>query len=103
FPVFFCAGRFWRVGEDGFFVGWAFLEADILADARLEKSVAEGGANLFVSVAGNVGALIVESDDDAENLQIGIGSRANARISFEKIVGALDSEVSGLDRDEQVS
>ncbi len=55
--VFFRARRFRRKRHDRFFVSGALLQAHVLADARLEQHGAEHGANLFVSVAGDVARL----------------------------------------------
>src|SRR6185437_2817079 len=103
FLIFFRASRFWRERENGFLVRRAFLEPDVLADARLEKRVAEDSANLFMRVARDIRAAVKKSDDHAEDFQIWIRTGANARIGFQEIVGAFDGEVGRLDGHEQVS
>src|SRR5579872_330099 len=100
--IFFRASRFRREGENGFLVCRTFLEPDVLADARLEKRVAEDGADLFMRVARDIRATVKKSDDDAEDFQVWIRTRANAGIGFEQIVGAFDGEVRRLNGHEQM-
>src|SRR6185436_13253460 len=59
-----------REGEDGLPVSRALLHADALADGRLEDLVPEDLANLAEDVARQQGALVVERDDGAEDLQL---------------------------------
>ena len=97
-----CApGDFGAKRKNGFLVGGTLLQPHILADARLEQHGTEHRANLLVRIARDVGALIEKRDHHAENLQVGIGPRADALVGFEQIVGALDGEIGGLNGHDQ--
>ena len=58
--------------------------------------------DLLVDVLADHGALVVQRDDDAENLEVGIGPRLDLVDRLEEVVGALQGEVGGLDRDQDM-
>src|SRR5687767_3053538 len=96
------AGGIRREAKDGFAVGRAFLEPNALADHGAKYFVAEYLPDLFLDVAGQRGPFVVHRDHDAEDLELGVRALPDLFDGLEQIVGALEREVRGLDRDQQV-
>src|SRR5438874_2262580 len=74
FVVFERSARVGSEREDGFLVSGTLFEPDALADRRLEDLVAEDAFDLLLDVLAQERAPIVQGDDDAEQLQVGVGA-----------------------------
>src|SRR6266536_432374 len=66
-----------REREDGFLVRRALLEADALADGRLEHAVAEHVRDRLLHVAREGRAPVVQRDDGTEQLEVRVGTGAD--------------------------
>src|SRR5262245_25759825 len=96
------AGRVWRESENRYLVGGALLEPDALRNRGPEHLGAKHLGDLFADVSGERGSAVVHRDDDAQDLQAGVGARANLLDGLEQIVGALQREVRRLNGDQEV-
>src|SRR5258706_3652995 len=67
------AARLRGEGEDRLPVGRTLLEADALADRRFEDPPAKDRADRFLNVAREGRPPVVEGDDGAQELELGIG------------------------------
>src|SRR4030067_3655950 len=100
FPILFRPDRARRVGEDGLFIGRALFELDAFRDKGLEELYSEDLADPLDDVAGQVGPLVVERDEDAHDLELGVGDPLDLLDRFEEVVCPLEAEGGGLDGDE---
>ena len=97
---FFILGRahgIRRVGKDRFLIGGTLFELDALGDVRPKNLIPEDLLDPLNDVPGQVRALIVERDKNADNLEAGVGDFADLVDCLEQVVGALQAEIRGLD------
>src|SRR5262249_54105895 len=79
------AARLGSEGEDRLLVRRALFQPDALRDRRLEHAAAEHLGHGFVHVAGERRPLVVESDHCAQQLQVGVGTRADLVHGLEQV------------------
>src|SRR4051812_37488539 len=89
-------------GEDRLLVRGAFLEADALGDGGLENAVAEDAGDRLLHVARQRGALVVQRDHGAQQLEVRIRAGADLLDRLEEVVRAFQREIARLHRDEKV-
>src|SRR5262245_32189115 len=88
--------------EDRLAMRRAFLEPDALRNRRLQDAITENLAHGLVHVLRQRRPLVVERDDGAEKLELGIRARADAVDRLEQVVGPFEREVARLDGNQQV-
>src|SRR5260221_8501315 len=87
------AARLRREGEDRLAMSGALFEANALGDRGFENASAEHLAHRLLNVSSEGRALVVEGDDGAEKLELGVGPGADPVDRLEQIVGAFESEI----------
>src|SRR5687768_2348919 len=75
-----------REGEDRLLVGRALFEPDALGDGGAEEAVSEHVGDRLVHVARKRGPLVVEGDHRAQELQLGVRTRADLVHGFQQVV-----------------
>src|SRR5664280_2975596 len=91
-----------RQCEDGFSIRGRFLQPNGLRDRRLEELSLEDLVDLALDVFSERRALVVKRDHDAQNLEVRIRPVFYLLDRLEKVVSALEREVRGLNRNQDV-
>src|SRR5262245_55552676 len=96
------SGRLRSEREDRFPVGRALLQPHALGDHGLEDLEAEHPLDLLMDVLGEQGPLVVERDQGAQDLELGVRALLDLVDRLEEVVRAFEREVARLDRDQHV-
>src|SRR5271163_4540218 len=82
--------------EDGFFISGTLLQAYVLANYGLENLVAKHFPNLLIDIPRNVGTFVVQGHDDTEQLQLRVGTRADALQRLEQVIRPFERVIRRL-------